>query len=250
MRKPIFSIFIALFYGLIFVVSIQSCKHYLPHPLMAVDTTSNGDGNNNGGTDTTHLAPKHPCSPDSVYFVNDILPLITSNCSMSGCHDGSGHSDDAKALTSYSTIMAYVRAYKPSSSKLYTSLFGGGEDRMPRSPIPPLSNAQDSMIFKWINQGALNNQCDGACDTSNITFSGSILPIIKTNCTGCHSGSSPNGNTLLTNYSDVLVQANNGKLIGGITYSQGFKAMPVANKLSDCDVNAITIWVRKGAPNN
>jgi len=106
------------------------------------------------------------------------------------------------------------------------------------------------MILKWINQGALNNQCDGACDTTNITFSGSVMPIIKTNCTGCHSGSAPGGNVLLTNYSEVSAQAGNGKLVGSITYSSGLVGMPVSTKLSDCDVNAIRIWVRSGAPNN
>lgn len=249
MRISKFSFFVILF-GLIIIVSIQSCKHHLYHPLAPIDTTGNGNGGNNGGGDTTHYAPKHPCSPDSIYFVNDILPLITSNCAMSGCHDGSGYSDDARALTSYSGIMSYVRANNASSSRLYTSLFGYGENKMPRPPVPPLSASQDSMIMKWINQGALNNQCDGACDTTNITFKGSVMPIISTSCTGCHSGSSPSGSMLLTNYTDVLAQANNGKLVGTITYSTGFHGMPIATKLSDCDINAIKIWIRKGAPNN
>ena len=29
----------------------------------------------------------HPCSPDSVYFEQQLLPIIQSNCAVSGCHD-------------------------------------------------------------------------------------------------------------------------------------------------------------------
>ncbi|MFI5263508.1 MAG: hypothetical protein ACHQM6_03230 [Candidatus Kapaibacterium sp.] len=248
MRSTILLISLAIFAGF----SIESCKHSPSNPLMPIDTTThnNGNGNGNQTTDTTHKTPRHTCSPDSVYFVNDILPLITSNCSMSGCHDGSGHSDDARALTSYSTIMSYVRASNPSSSKLYTVLNSRGEEQMPRYPIPPLSQSQDSLILAWIKQGALNNQCDGACDTTNVTFSGTVFPLIQNSCIGCHSGSSPNGSVSLTNYQQIQTQANNGKLLGSITYAYGLVGMPVSVKLSDCDINAIRIWIQHGAPNN
>jgi hypothetical protein len=216
---------------------------------MPVDTMNYGNGNGNGQTsDTTHH--KHSCSPDSVYFFNDILPLITSNCSMSGCHDGSSHSDDARALTTYSQIMTYVRVSSPSSSKLYTVLTRSGEEAMPRPPKVPLTKTQDSLILAWIKQGALNNQCVGDCDTTNITFSGVVSPIIQVSCAGCHSGASPGGSISLTNYQQILIQAGNGKLLGSITYSGGLIGMPVSNKLSDCDINAIRVWIKNGAPNN
>jgi len=244
-RSTILLIALGIFAGF----SIESCKHSPSNPLMPVDTTSH-NGNGNLPTDTTHKTLRHTCSPDSVYFQNDIFPLITSNCSMGGCHDGSGHSDDARALLSYSDIMSYVKVSNPAGSKLYTCLTAKGEDKMPRYPIGPLSKSQDSMILAWIKQGALNNQCDGACDTVNITFSGTVFPLIQNSCIGCHSGSSPNGSVSLTNYQEILAQANNGKLLGSITYASGLVGMPVSVKLSDCDVNAIRIWIRNGAPNN
>ena len=235
--------------GVFAAFAVESCKHSPYHPLMPIDTTGNGNG---GPGDTTHktLPPKHPCSPDSVYFVNDILPLVTSNCSMSGCHDGSGHSDDARALTSYSTIMSYVNTSNPTSSKLYTVLFSKDDNKMPPPPATQLTKTQDSILLVWIKQGALNNKCDGPCDTTNVTFSNTISPIMQTSCVGCHSGSKPGGNISLTNYQEILAQANNGKLLGSVTYTTGFVGMPVTTKLSDCDVNAIRIWISKGAQNN
>ncbi len=224
-------------------LAIESCKHSAFHPLMPVDTISSGNG---GPIDTTHYTPKHTCSPDSVYFVNDILPLITSSCSMTGCHNGSSRSDDLRALTSYSTIMSYVRAGNPTSSKLYTEVLS---KKMPRYPVGSFSASKDSFIYNWIKQGALNNQCD-ACDTSNVTFSSIVFPIVQVSCSGCHSGNSPSGGISLTNYQQIQTQVANGNLLGSVTYSKGFIGMPVSNKLSDCDVNSIRIWIQKGAPNN
>src|SRR5687768_3675207 len=73
--------------------SIAACKHVpLKKPIGSIDTTGNG-GNN----------PK-PCSPDSVYFNRDILPLLSSNCAASGCHDA-GSAQDGVILTDYQKIM-------------------------------------------------------------------------------------------------------------------------------------------------
>ena len=53
--------------------------------------------------------PTSNCSPDSVYFVNEIMPIISSNCTMSGCHDNITHAEGVN-LTTYTNIMRYVRA--------------------------------------------------------------------------------------------------------------------------------------------
>ncbi len=256
MQRYVLPFVILTILGAALVGSLVSCKHQAWHPVAVNDTTTTGSGKdttgNTGGRDTTTHQPAHPCSPDSVYFTNDILPLITSNCTMSGCHDGSGKSDDARSLTSYAAILGsgYVRAGNPASSRLYTSLKGSGEEKMPRPPVSPLTAAQDSLIMKWIAQGALNNSCDGNCDTTNITYSGTIAPLIQNACYGCHSGSAPSGNVLLTSYANVLTQVQNGMLKGDVTNTGGFHVMPPTGQLSPCDVSAFTIWIAKGAPNN
>ena len=46
-----------------------------------------------------------------------------------------------------------------------------------------------------------------------ISYSSSVKSIIKTNCIGCHSGSSPAGGTALTTYKSVRTQTENGNLL-------------------------------------
>jgi mono/diheme cytochrome c family protein len=183
------------------------------------------------------------------------MPLIFSNCAIQGCHDGSsGGEDEAGPLTDYVSIVSTggVRPYNPSQSRLYTSVTGGGEEKMPPAPRTPLTQAQTDLIAKWINQGAFNNYCiEENCDSINVTFSGTIMPIIQNYCMGCHSGSSPGGNIRLQNYNDVVIIANNGKLVGTITHAAGFKPMPQSGlKISDCNIAQIKKWISDGTPEN
>ncbi len=250
MRRQFFALFLIFLFGSILLVSVESCKHNPSYILLPADTTHNGGGKDTTIIDTTHWLPKHICSPDSVYFENDILPLITSHCSMpgNGCHDGSG--GELTPLVDYPSISRNVNRNKPSSSRIYTVLSGRGEDKMPRSPGVPLTGAQDSLLLAWIEQGALDNKCDGACDTTGITYSQSVARILVTSCIGCHNSSLASGNAILTDYSDVLKQVNNGNLIGTITHAPSYHPMPQSSSLSDCDINTIKIWIRSGSPNN
>ena len=61
------------------------------------------------------------CSPDTVYFKQKILPLIVSNCAMSGCHDAISKRDGV-ILTDYTNIMREVKISNPTDSDLYKSL--------------------------------------------------------------------------------------------------------------------------------
>lgn len=96
-----------------------------------------------------------------------------------------------------------------------------------------------------LNPGAVT------CDTSIITFSGSVKPILTAYCIGCHSGANAPLNVNLDLYAGVQSQVSNKKLLGTITHSTGFIPMPKnANKLSDCNIAKIRKWVAAGAPNN
>lgn len=191
------------------------------------------------------------CSPDSVYFVNEVLPIINSNCAMSGCHDAATRADGVQ-LTSYSTIMKYVKAGNAADSKLYKVIIDTDPgDRMPPPPRSPLTAAQIAKIQKWINQGAKNNSCGSSCDANVFTYSGAVKTMLETKCVGCHSATNPGGNINLSTYASVRTVALNGKLYGSIAHQTGFSPMPKNSaKLSDCEITQVQRWIAAGALNN
>lgn len=212
------------------------------------DTTLTGGGNSGGNTIT--------CDPDTVYFQNSVLPLISSGCAVSGCHDATTRKHGVQ-LTDYTSIMQTggVSAGNPNASKLFTVLSAGGGDKdddiMPPYPRAPFTTDQKNLVKTWILQGAKNNFCDSGCDTTNVTFSGNVFPIVETYCLNCHNGTSPGGGIYLRNYNDLVVVANNGKLMGSIRHDQGYSPMPKnGNKLSDCQIATFNIWIKNGTPNN
>jgi len=91
----------------------------------------------------------------------------------------------------------------------------------------------------------------GVCDTTNVTFTANVLPVINANCTGCHSGGAAAGNLSLANYNDIVASINSGRFLGSIRQDPGYSAMPKGGTpLSDCALAKIGNWVNKGMPNN
>lgn len=92
------------------------------------------------------------------------------------------------------------------------------------------------------------------CDTSNVTYLNSVQPVMSQYCLSCHSNStaqSYGASIRLEDYSDVLIYAQNGKLLGTISHESGYSPMPKGtSKLSDCIVSNIRTWIDAGAPNN
>ena len=87
-----------------------------------------------------------------------------------------------------------------------------------------------------------------SCDTTNITYSGTVQAIIAGNCVSCHSTSNPSGGWALDSYAGIKVVVDNGKLVNSVTYVGN--GMPKTGKMPSCQVNQIVAWVHKGAPNN
>jgi len=207
-------------------------------------------------TDTIKvIVPPKPavdCSPDTVYFKQTILPLVTSNCAKSGCHDAISHKEGV-ILTDYTNIMREVKVSSPASSDLYKCLNKTGDERMPPAPAAEFSLSNKALLLKWIQQGAKNNSCSNTanCDTVNVTYNASVAPILKTYCVGCHSATSPSAGVDLSTFTGVKVQAANGRLIGSITHAVGYKPMPSStSKLGSCEINQIQVWITKGTLNN
>ena len=244
---------VALFFCLAFVVLtllMPACKHdpiVGGGPIDPIDTTDNP-------IDTTPVVTM-PCSPDTVYFQNQVLPLLVSNCSKPTCHNTEDHEKNV-VLVSYESLMGTVDGVKNqdwSKNELMKVLvLNDADERMPPAPNPKLTFDQVNLIAKWIAQGAQNNRCDenaAGCDTSAVKFSTFVQPLVQGKCQGCHSGTAPAGGVKLTDYAGVKAVAQSGKLLSVITHPTNW--MPKnGQKLDDCSIQKIRAWVNAGAANN
>lgn len=228
--------------GLVLLLLALSCTHEsgLPDPdptPTPTDTT---------GNDTTTV---NTCNPDTVYFEREVLPMLVSNCAMSGCHDNTTAADGYR-LTSYTNVMARgVVAGSATSSKIYKVLIDSDpNDRMPPAPASALSAAQIAVIQKWINQGAKNLTCTTGCDTTAVTYANSIGTFMQTSCVGCHSGASPSGGVNLSSYANVKLVAQSGALYGSVANTGAFSKMPPSGTVSVCTQNQIKAWIHQGMP--
>ncbi|HZL10951.1 MAG TPA: hypothetical protein VFC65_13220 [Prolixibacteraceae bacterium] len=92
------------------------------------------------------------------------------------------------------------------------------------------------------------------CDLTNVTFAGTVKPILQASCLNCHSNSKASndgGGVRLENYDDVKVSVLNGKLMGTINHSSGYIAMPNGGgKLIVCEINQLQNWIDNGTLNN
>ncbi len=239
-KEILFDTFLAglIFLMVLLMLVLNSCKHetdILPakKPIVV---------NNGGGLST--------CDPDSIYFENQVLPLLISNCAKSNCHSTTDHKEGI-ILDNYSAIIntGDVEPGNPGNSKIYEVLFETDPDkRMP--PSGQLSQDKIDILNNWISQGAKNNACEDICDTNNVTFSGTVFPMMQSYCIGCHSGATAGGQINLESYSTIVAAANSGKLLGSMSHSAGYQPMPKGgSKLPQCKIDEIRIWIQMGTPN-
>lgn len=194
-------------------------------------------------TDTTFIPiPDNSNKKDSVCYFEEVQPILATNCAKSGCHNDTTRKVGI-VLNNYLNTTRTI-----SGNLLMQSITDKGDLRMPPLPYPALDSSQVATIQKWINEGMKNDiDCQGPCDTTNVKYSTVIAPIIQNHCIGCHSVSG----TILKGYTNVLATVTNGKFLGSINHTTGFRFMPEGgNKLSDCKIKQIKIWINAGAPNN
>lgn len=87
MQHPLFPVLVL---ALLLPLIIWSCKHEPIIPNLPVNPPLKGF-----------------CDPDSVYFQNQILPLLVSNCTEAGCHNEQDHQEGI-VLTTYQRLLATV----------------------------------------------------------------------------------------------------------------------------------------------
>jgi hypothetical protein len=102
------------------------------------------------------------------------------------------------------------------------------------------------------SEEALYPTYSSACDTTNVTFSGTIVPVLSSNCLACHSNATAaaaGNNIRLENYADVTAKQPN--ITGSIKHTGTYSPMPKnGGKLKTCSITQWDIWVRKGMPDN
>ncbi|MFC2176550.1 hypothetical protein ACFLR1_06245 [Bacteroidota bacterium] len=85
------------------------------------------------------------------------------------------------------------------------------------------------------------------CDTTGVSFSKDIMPMIQGNCiTGCHTAGG-SGSGIFENYNAVKAKVDNGSLNNRVVVMQN---MPLGAKLTTCQIEQMQAWILKGAPNN
>ncbi len=236
--KVLFFLFACLFLAV-------SCKHRIEGV--------NDPGNGNPGNGSGNGGSSAPCDPNRIYFQQQVLPILVSNCALSGCHDDASY-EDGITLTSYEKVMAsgIISPGNPGSSDLYEVIIDTDPgDRMPPPPRNTLTQAQTQIIRQWIQQGAQNLVCQSMCDSNSYTYSGAIKILISNKCQGCHSGSAAQGGIDLSTYNGIKAKVTDGRLWGSINHQPGFSAMPRnGSKLSDCEITQFKKWIVAGSPNN
>lgn len=245
----------------IIILAIPSCTHdpFIDDPMEEPMDTLTNDTTTMDTTDNpmdTSIV-ENPCEENVVYFESMILPILQTNCALSGCHDAAS-ANEGIILESYNSVIAsdVVTPFNLDESDLYEVLVEDNIDkRMPPSPASALTGDQINTIATWILQGAEDLTCDdgnnNGCDTSSVSFSADVNPVIETYCRSCHSGNNPSGGVSLDNYENIKTNAENGKIYGAISWSDGFVMMPQGgDQLDDCTIQKIKAWIDDGANNN
>ncbi len=92
------------------------------------------------------------------------------------------------------------------------------------------------------------------CDTTDVTYTESIKPLLGLYCFACHSNARSaayGDNITLEDYDNLKILAGEGILTGAINHNPDYSKMPKdAAKLDPCKIRTIEIWVEQGAPNN
>ena len=84
------------------------------------------------------------------------------------------------------------------------------------------------------------------CDTTNITYTSAIAPIMENYCTSCHGGSSPEASISLTSFADVKSYAP--LITPAIKHTGTFPMPKNAGKLNECTIRQWDLWLMAGMP--
>ncbi len=100
-----------------------------------------------------NIAPVNTSAPpQATSYKNDIQPIFTANCALSGCHVAGSQTPDLEPAVSYQDLVngGFVNTLIPNQSTLYIMINGEMETHIP-------SAADRQKIYDWIRTGAIDN---------------------------------------------------------------------------------------------
>lgn len=92
-----------------------------------------------------------------------------------------------------------------------------------------------------------------SCKDTQVSFSSQVLPLMNARCnqSSCHNGNDRAGQIVLDNFTNLLVSANDGSLLGSMRHSAGYLPMPDgAAMLDNCSIELVATWISEGSLNN
>jgi hypothetical protein len=106
---------------------------------------------------TTVIIDNSPDITTEVSFSKELSPLLTQNCALSGCHDGSVR-PNLKTESALSSLITgnYLNKQDPENSEVYLYMTA---KKTPAMPLGAPNNPDNinKIMLAWIKQGAKNN---------------------------------------------------------------------------------------------
>ena len=81
------------------------------------------------------------------------------------------------------------------------------------------------------------------CDTLNLSYEETIMPLLQDYCVACHNAGSAAAGYDYSDYDGVLVSVADGSLLGTIVGETGYSPMPPGTSLDGCAIEKIKAWI-------
>jgi hypothetical protein len=88
------------------------------------------------------------------------------------------------------------------------------------------------------------------CDTTHVTFTQTIVPILSGSCYVCHFTGNQQTSIVLDTWPGVNAVALTGQLVRSVEQTGPFPMPKTGSKLDPCSINQIKKWVNDGAHQN
>jgi len=93
---------------------------------------------------------------------------------------------------------------------------------------------------------------DPKCDSLDVTYMGTIRGIVFSYCQNCHNTGVESGGVILDTYEGIRAVVDDGRLLSAVKRDVVASPMPPppSTRISDCAIEQIEVWIRRGAPKN